>query len=113
MQIDQRVQRAAEKLERAKSELRQAKQQATALRQKQEAREREERRRAETRRKIETGGLVSIAGLLDVDRGVLLGGLLALADVVSDPQRAAGWKRRGDDLLRERGQARRPTSAAQ
>ncbi len=61
-------------------------------------------RRARTRRLIELGALVDLAAI-NQDRGVLLGGLLWLADALKaegGPERSSEWKRRGDALLKER-----------
>ena len=58
-------------------------------------------RRERTRQLIELGGLVQKAGLVELaadDRATLLGGLLALADMVQDDQGKAlleVWRRRG------------------
>ncbi len=58
-------------------------------------------RRERTRHLIELGGLVQKAGLVELtddDRAVLLGGMLALADMLSGeggPQLQELWRRRG------------------
>lgn len=58
-------------------------------------------RRERTRHLIELGGLVQKAGLVELtadDRATLLGGLLVLADMLSDvggKDLAEVWRRRG------------------
>lgn len=65
-------------------------------------------RRQRTRRLIELGALFDLAGIGDVDRGVLLGGLIEIAEDFRAPTSGrvqARFKARGDALLadRERG----------
>ncbi len=58
-------------------------------------------RRERTRHLIELGGLVQKAGLVELaddDRATLLGGMMALADMLGGeggPQLAEVWRRRG------------------
>lgn len=66
------------------------------------AAEREAERKARTRRLIECGGLVELAGLTEMDKGTLLGLLLAGAGAANDPEKAASWKARGDAAIAER-----------
>jgi hypothetical protein len=65
-------------------------------------------RRARNRRLILQGALVDIAGLADLDRGVLLGGLLHLAETFGGAEGSrlqARFKARGDALLAQRERA--------
>lgn len=66
------------------------------------AADKEAERKARTRKLIELGGLVEIAGLTEMDRGTLLGLMLAGAGAANDPERAASWKTRGDAAIAER-----------
>ena len=62
----------------------------------------EAERKARTRKMIELGGLVELAGLADLDRGALLGLLLAAAKQAGDSDALAAAKRAGDALLTSR-----------
>lgn len=62
----------------------------------------EAERKARTRKMIEVGGLVELAGLADLDRGALLGLLLAAAKQAGDADALAAAKRAGDALLTSR-----------
>lgn len=65
-------------------------------------------RRQRTRRLIELGALFDLAGIGDVDRGVLLGGLIEMAEESRAPTAErvqARLKARGDALLAHREQA--------
>lgn len=67
-------------------------------------------RKERNRALIQTGILVEIAGLLQMDRGTLLGGLLALArSAEGNPEKAAQWKQAGDAEItrRETGKAKK------
>ena len=58
------------------------------------------------------GGLAEIAGLLELDKGALLGGLLAIAKSLNagpDSPRFQEWKNTGDALLAEREAVRAKT----
>ena len=74
---------------------------AEALKARTDQRAWEIERRARTRHLIELGGLVQKAGLVELtedDRSTLLGGMLALADMLSGEGGAAlaeVWRRRG------------------
>jgi len=46
--------------------------------------------------------LFTIAGLTGNDRGVLLGALLDIAEMVKDQEKAKAWKIKGDTVLAER-----------
>lgn len=58
-------------------------------------------RKARNHRLIMQGALFDLANLQDVDKGVLLGGLMDLADRLQQPHadQQAKWKARGDALL--------------
>ena len=62
-------------------------------------------RRERTRHLIELGGLVQKAGLVELaddDRAMLLGGMMALADMLNGqggPQLAEVWRRRGKRMF--------------
>ena len=75
-------------------------------------REKEEAgRRLRTRRLIELGALFDLAGLGETDRGVLLGGLMDLAEQVGGADSAriqARLKARGDALMAQRERAAKP-----
>lgn len=66
------------------------------------AAERDVARKARTRRLIELGGLVDLAGLADMDRGTLLGLMLAGSNAAADDEKAASWKKRGDAAIAAR-----------
>jgi hypothetical protein len=58
---------------------------------------------------IQIGGLAELAELTGVDKGVLLGGFLAVAKTIREaPAKAETWKQQGDGLLKEREARRRP-----
>ena len=64
-------------------------------------------RQERTRRLIQNGGLIEIAGLGDLDKGMLLGALLEISQVIaSDFERSRAWKHIGDKVLSERGKTR-------
>lgn len=91
------------------------------------AKEAKARRAEENQRKYEVGGLVKLAGLLDMDKGMLLGALLTLADGYSDAALAALppdrrqqaerarelYKAKGDALLAERERSRKASQGAE
>ena len=57
-------------------------------------------RKERNRSLIQTGILAEMAGLLPLDRGTLLGGLLALARTIEhDAEKARQWKQAGDAEL--------------
>ena len=69
-------------------------------------------RKARDHELYQSAGLLILAGLVDtktgkptLDRGELLGALLGLAKVPADDSRRSDWKRAGDALLAERGNA--------
>jgi hypothetical protein len=69
-----------------------------------------QKRKERTRLLIQIGGLAEIAELTATDKGILLGGFLALAKTIKEaPAKAETWKRQGDLVLKER-EARRRTS---
>lgn len=54
-------------------------------------------RKERNRSLIQTGVLAEMAGLLNLDRGTLLGGFLALAKTIDhDVEKARQWKQAGD-----------------
>lgn len=57
-------------------------------------------RRERVRQLIKIGELVEIAGLLDFDQGILLGGLIDLAE--NSNEKKAEWKKVGDQILSEK-----------
>jgi hypothetical protein len=61
------------------------------------------------------GEYVELAGLAHLDPGTLLGGLYELATMLTDAERVARWKVRGDTRLEahrhRRSHRRRPTSS--
>ncbi len=62
------------------------------------------------------GGLVVLARLADLDKGVLLGGLIAMADQLKGEQREqfiARCKARGDHLLASQAATNEKSAAAQ
>lgn len=70
-------------------------------------------RRLRTRRLIELGALFDLAGLGETDRGVLLGGLLDMAEKFDAPDSVElqfRFKARGDALLAQREQLNRPAN---
>ena len=75
-----------------------------------QAADNKEKRRQETREKIQLGGLFTIAGLTGNDRGVLLGALLEIAEMVKDQEKMKAWKIKGDALLAEREAQRKATN---
>jgi hypothetical protein len=83
-----------------------------ALAQLRKTTERSERiaaRKARTRSLIEAGGLCEVAGVLDLDKGTLLGGLLAVKNALSTrPENAANWKSSGDAELAKRSPKKPP-----
>lgn len=89
-----------------------------ALEAEQKARERANRqaertktRKEENRRKFELGGLCKLAGLFDFDRGALLGALLTLQQLLTNPDQFAEFKRAGDALLELRERQRTAASS--
>lgn len=87
------IERMAEKLAKA-----QAKEALKATREK--AKQASDKRKADNRAKYDLGGLAVKAGLSDLDKGAVLGGMMALAEAIaSNPDKAAQWKQRGDAAL--------------
>jgi len=73
------------------------------LRAEQDRKTRATARKARNRALIQTGVLVEIAGLLEVDRGALLGGFLALAKTLEqNPEKFQQWKQAGDAEIARR-----------
>jgi len=78
------------------------------LRAEQDRQARAAARKARNRALIQTGVLVEIAGLLEVDRGALLGGFLALAKTLErDPEKFQQWKQAGDAEIARREAAKK------
>lgn len=87
------IERMAEKLAKA-----QAREALKANRDK--AKQASAKRRADNKAKYDMGGLAVKAGLRDIDKGVLLGGFLAMAKAIeADPEKAKSWKAAGDKAL--------------
>lgn len=105
-----------EQIREGEERLKQLKAKAAQIASRERASQREKERKADAQRKIQLGGLVVLAGLGDLDRGVLLGGLLAIADQVNGDQRdqfMARSKARGDHLLNEQAANNQKSAAAQ
>lgn len=112
--VDKRIAEADRKAGEALAKLKQLKARKAQIEAQQKALESKKKRAEENQRKYEVGGLVKLAGLLDLDKGALLGGLLMVADRLnSSPDWAANVKKRGDALLAEREQSRKPNSPQQ
>ncbi len=61
------------------------------------------KRKADNQRKYEYGGLCEIAGLLGTDKGAVLGVLLWASEAFKkEPDKLAGFKKRGDSVLAQR-----------
>lgn len=107
--IDEQIREQEERLKQLKAKASQlAARERAALKAKQ--------RQEDTRRKIQHGGLVVLAGLADLDRGVLLGALLDVADRLNSDQREqlnARFKARGDHLLASQAASNEKSAAAQ
>lgn len=118
--LEKRIADKAEQLRQLKARKQQMAAQARA-------KEAKAKRAEENQRKYEVGGLVKLAGLLDMDKGTLLGALLALAENYSDevlpslpPEKRQHtdrtrqlYKAKGDALLAERERSRQATSGPQ
>jgi len=85
-----------------------------ALKEKQQIKERAERqverqkaRKAENAKKYALGGLFKIAEIFERDAGALLGALLSLRPMLSDPLKFDEFKRTGDALLARRERERK------
>lgn len=68
--------------------------------------DKEAARKARDHELYQVAGLLSLAGLVDkttgkplVDRGELLGALIAIAEMPQDDPRRFSWKRKGDEVL--------------
>jgi hypothetical protein len=95
-----------ESIERAKN----AKAKLEKLRREQDRKERIAARKARTHALIQAGGLVEIAGLMELDKGTLLGALVAISKDASNPANEHvmnEWKTSGDAILAEREAARK------
>lgn len=95
-----RAEKAAEKASEARAEV------ARLLNAEKRA-EAEAVRKARNHEMYQSAGLMSLAGLLDsstgkpsMDRGELIGALVAITKVSADDQRRAEWKRQGDAILK-------------
>ena len=105
-----------EQIREGEERLKQLKAKAAQIAARERASLREKERKADAQRKIQFGGLVVLAGLADLDRGVLLGGLLAIADQLKGDQRdqfMGRAKARGDHLLNEQAANNQKSAAAQ
>ena len=56
-------------------------------------------RKQDAREKIELGGLIVKAGLRETDRAIVLGGLMELAQRISDPEEGERLRRIGTKAL--------------
>ena len=75
------------------------------IREKQDRKKRTAARKSINHKRFLAGGLIEIAGLLATDKGLLLGGLMALAKTLNDPAQAATlviWKQHGETELAQR-----------
>ena len=104
--IDERLSEAAERLKKLRAQKAQQEARARSVEKKRE-------RTEDTNRKIRLGGLVVLAGLADVDKGVLLGGLLELAKQQVDEQFVSRCKSSGDSLLAHQAAVNKQSAAAQ
>lgn len=105
-----------EQIKEGEERLKQLKAKAAQIAARERASQREKERKADAQRKIQLGGLVVLAGLADLDKGVLLGGLLAIADQLKGDQRdqfIGRAKARGDHLLNEQAANNQKSAAAQ
>ena len=105
-----------EQIKEGEERLKQLKAKAAQIAARERASQREKERKADAQRKIQLGGLVVLAGLADLDKGVLLGGLLAIADQLKGDQRdqfMGRAKARGDHLLNEQAANNQKSAAAQ
>lgn len=71
-----------------------------------ESRLRDAERKARTRRLIEAGALIEKAGLLDLERNILYGALLAAASGFADPARCEAWRKAGGQAFDREAKAR-------
>jgi len=105
-----------EQIKEGEERLKQLKAKAAQIAARERASQREKERKADAQRKIQLGGLVVLAGLADLDKGVLLGGLIAMADQLKGEQREqfiGRAKARGDHLLNEQAANNQKSAAAQ
>ena len=105
-----------EQIRESEERLKQLKAKAAQLAAKERAALKAKQRQEDTRRKIQHGGLVVLAGLAELDKGVLLGALLDVADKLNSDQREAFTSRakaRGDHLLATQAQTNDKSAAAQ
>ena len=105
-----------EQIKEGEERLKQLKAKAAQIAARERASQREKERKADAQRKIQLGGLVVLARLADLDKGVLLGGLLAIADQLKGDQRdqfIGRAKARGDHLLNEQAANNQKSAAAQ
>jgi len=105
-----RAERLQKQVEESLAKAKAAKSALEKLRRDQDRKEKIAARKARTRALIEAGGLVEISGLLDLDKGTLLGALLAISKTRQDPAKATAlesWKHHGDQELAVREAARR------
>jgi len=100
--LQRRYEQSVETAKAAKSAL-------EKLRREQDRKKRIEDRKARTHALIQAGGLVEIAGLLEMDKGTLLGALMAIKQVAEnqDVRALERWKTSGDGILAAREAARK------
>ncbi len=105
-----------EQIREGEERLKQLKAKAAQIAARERASLREKERKADAQRKIQFGGLVVLAGLADLDKGVLLGGLIAMAEQLKGEHREqfiARCKARGDHLLASQAATNEKSAAAQ
>lgn len=105
-----------EQIREGEERLRQLKAKAAQLAARERAALKAKDRQEMTRKKIQHGGLVLLAGLADLDKGVLLGAMLEIAERLSDDQGdafTARAKARGNHLLATQAQTNEKSAAAQ
>jgi vacuolar-type H+-ATPase subunit I/STV1 len=78
--IDEQIREQEERLKQLKAK-------ASQLQARERAALKAKQRQEDTHRKIQHGGLVVLAGLAELDKGVLLGALLDVADKLNSDQR--------------------------
>ena len=116
-----KAERLRKQLEISTARARAAREALAELRRVQNHKAQKEARRKRNHGLFESAGLLILAGLVDtktgmpsVDRGALLGGLLAVAKTLGSGPEATNvqkWKNTGDALLAEHEAARKPPTA--
>lgn len=107
-----RLQAAERAAEVAEAKAKAAREKLHNLRKEQDKKARIEARKARQSALYQVAELVEMAGLLEMDKGALLGGLLAVAEIVQQvpaSPRFQQWKQRGDALLAEKEATKKPS----